>query len=118
MTEGRIANIMQKTCTVENFNNLQGIRLIPGRCQLLIKHLYAYLLANQLCDGGYLQRMRQSCAHKITVVKREYLCLILQSAKGCTADDPMIVTFNFTAVFSCICGCFLRNPCFACYAIP
>ena len=46
--------------------------------------------------------MCQSCAYKIAVIQWKHLRLILQSAKGCAANDTMIITFNFTAVFSCI----------------
>lgn len=36
-------------------------------------------LSKRFCKGGDLQRMRESCTHKITFIQRKDLCLILQT---------------------------------------
>ena len=64
-------------------------------CQILVELQCTCNGARDLSD---FDRVGQTGAEQVTLVIDEYLCLVLQSAKGCRVDDAITVALELGAI--------------------
>jgi len=93
VAEGRIAYVMQERARRGYRRNGMGIRRWNA-----VRKSPANRLRQVSRYAADLKRVSQARADRIMRFERKYLCLVLQSADGCTEDDTPQIVFELGSV--------------------
>ena len=97
VAERRITQVVGQAGRRYNLPNLLKQRAAQFRSSLADQSL-RHVVAQRHAHRCHLQRVSQSVVHEDAARQREYLCLVLQSAKGCREYQSVVVALEFRAV--------------------